>query len=134
MRQRYSQPRKINFVSILVWLFLGALVYSGVQFGPPYYRSFKAKEVLSEAAASIYPKRMLTGSDEIELLAQVEQRAASKMKEIGVLDPGLRVIARKTSSEITVEAHYGELVKHPFITRTTRLGFDPSVTLPITKE
>ena len=47
----YKRPSKINVVSVLVILVLLAGLYSLIQFGPPYWRKWKVKEILSSSAS-----------------------------------------------------------------------------------
>jgi hypothetical protein len=125
MATRYSQPRKFNPVSFIALIVLAGLGYGAFKFGPPYYREYKVKEALLEAATRIYPKRMLTGVDELEFMSEVERSTTSRIREVGVKDPGLRVITRKTNTEIRVEARYLETIFHPFGVKPTELPFGP---------
>jgi len=125
----YKQPRKLNFVSMLFLLAGLAGVYSLIQFGPPYWRKWKVKEVLSEAANKVYPKRMNTDG---EFVRQTEKVTVREIRAAGVEDPGLRVEIRlEPRVRITALAEYDEVIRHPLVGKSTTLHFRPREEVPI---
>jgi hypothetical protein len=131
MRQSYKKPRKLNFVSVLVILILLSLFYVLIQFGPPYWRKWKAKEALSESASKVYGKRYVSDEAAAPFLEQVQQQTMAKLRDFGIEDPDLKVNVIKDSEEITVEAEYMERIKHPLIGKYTNLRFRPFHTLEV---
>lgn len=125
MGQSYKKPRKLNFVSILVILVLFSIVYSVIQFGPPYWRKWKSKEILSECTSKIYVKRFVPTDTLSPFLEKVQQEAMKKLRSIGIEDPGLKVNLHKDDEEIMAEAEYVERIKHPLIGKYTNLRFRP---------
>jgi hypothetical protein len=124
MAQRYDKPRRINAVSVVVFLMIAAALYAGVQFGPPYYRKWKSSGILSEAANKVYPKRRFS-ADASEFLEKVRGETASQLRELGIGDPGLRILVEMSPARVSVTAEYVEIIKHPFVGRITTLSFAP---------
>lgn len=122
----YKQPRKFNVVSFLLIVAAIAIVYCLFQFGPPYWRKWKVKEVLSNNAARLYPKRMLiVAGTAAALVEETRKRTADDLRSAGVKDPGLRVNISVANGEIVVSADYRERIRHPFVGKTTTLRFHP---------
>jgi hypothetical protein len=122
----YKKPRKFNFVSFLLILMAIALAYVAFQFIPPYYRKWKVKGLLADAANGIYRRRFVTGPAETEYLSQVQTKALNRLRnEGGIEDTALTVRAYKDKNTATVSADYRERITHPFVGKTTVLRFRP---------
>jgi hypothetical protein len=100
-------------------------VYAAAQFGPPHYRKWKAKGILSVSANNIYPKRMLSGDAEAQFHEEIRRNTENQLRALGISDPNLRISIFKTPQEIGVSADYQEFIKHPLIGKTTVLHFRP---------
>jgi len=119
----YTKPRKFNFVSFLFILIAAALVYGVIQYGPPYYRKWKAGTVVTEAANKVFPKRH--GDGDVEFFDLTKKEVESQLRELGVQDPGLRIFIEHNANEVTVRAEYIERIKHPFISKISEISFSP---------
>jgi hypothetical protein len=130
----YKKPRKLNFVSFLLFLVALALIYLAVQFGPPYWRKWQVKGVLAESANAIYPKRFLAGDTAYGFMSKVQQDTIKRLRnECGIEDKGLTVSVHKDRVNITVGADYRERINHPFVGQSTVLHFRPYSQLAITR-
>lgn len=118
----YKKPSKFNFVTLTIVLVLLAVAYVAVQFIPPYWRKYRVKEILANAAAKVYPRRR-NPSD--ELLERVRDKTIRQMREVGIDDDGLEVEFQIYPSQVTVVATYRELINHPLVNKTTTLNFRP---------
>jgi hypothetical protein len=133
MTQHYDKPRRVNAVSVIIFLVLAAAAYAGVQFGPAYYRKWKASGILSEAANRVYPKRMLAADLAADFIEKVRGETAARLREIGIADPGMRVLIDVKPTAIGVSAEYVEIIKHPFVGKITTLSFAPRFDLDASK-
>lgn len=131
MVEGYEKPGKLNAVSIFIVLIILAAGYSLVQFGPPYYRKWKVKGVLSEAANKVYPRRFVTGETESIMLEEIRTWTYKEMRRVGVKDPGLQVDVNKNADVIGAGADYRERINHPVVKKTTTLHFRPYNTIKI---
>jgi hypothetical protein len=127
MGRQYDKPRRINIVSGIFLLAAAAGLYSAVQFGPCYYRKWRANGVLSEAANRVYPKRRVSADAAVEFTDKVRSEATAQLREIGISDPGLRLTIDRSAAHVGVTAEYVEIVKHPFVGKITTLSFAPHV-------
>jgi hypothetical protein len=132
MAQRYDKPRKLNMVSFLLLLMAGAAVYCVVQFGPPYYRKWKAQGVLTDAANKVYPKRMVTESE--QFIGQVREETERELRSLGIKDPALRITVEKSMKQVGVGAEYVEIIHHPVVNKQTTMTFRPHATVEATIE
>jgi hypothetical protein len=122
----YKKPRKFNFISLLMILVAIAVGYVVIQFLPSYYRKWKAKGVLAEAANSIYPRRFISGMASTEFMSKIQTDALNRLRnEVGIEDTGMTVRAYKDKDNATVSADYRERINHPFVGKTTVLHFRP---------
>jgi hypothetical protein len=122
----YKKPRRFNLVSFLLIVAAIAAIYCVFQFGPPYWRKWKVKEVLSNNASRLYPKRLLVVAGTAnELVEEIRKRTADDLRSAGVEDPGLRVNITVANGQIVVSADYRERIRHPFVGKSTTLRFHP---------
>jgi hypothetical protein len=121
-RIKYQKPSRINLVSVLLLLCLLAAGYALYQFGPPYYRRWKATTVLSETVNKIYPKRGATGQTESELYDGLRKEVEQKLRDLGIPSE-LKIEFRKDKVEIAGTLEYTETVNHWFVNKSTVLRF-----------
>ena len=134
MAQQYKKPRRINAVSVIIFLVLAAAAYAAVQFGPPHYRKWKASGILSEAANKVYPKRMVAPDAVADFVEKIRTETAAQLRELGIADPGLRVTINLNPKRISVGVEYVEIIKHPFVGKITTLSFAPRFDLDAPSE
>jgi hypothetical protein len=121
----YKRPSKINAVSVLVAVVLLAGLYSLIQFGPPYWRKWKVKEILSSSASQAFKRRR--HPDE-EILQKIKDDTVREIHAAGVDDPSVRVTIDINEQQATVAAEYHERINHPLVKKTTMLTFRPHST------
>jgi hypothetical protein len=132
-RTSYKKPRKVNPVSVIVVTVVLAVLYSLVQFGPPYWRKWKVKGILSESANRIYPRRRHQEESLNPFLDEVKGETEEQIFGAGVEDPELEVFIEVDEVEITVSAQYKERINHPLIGKATVLNFNPQNVLDCTR-
>lgn len=121
----YQSPRRINIVSLTVFLVVAGGAYAAFQFGPVYYRQFHAKEVLDDIAvrhADRGDTSGLSGSNFEDGLVDEAERA---LRGRGITDPGLRVRFEVQAGRVTALAEYSEIIKHPLVNKITVLRLTP---------
>ncbi len=121
--QRYKKPSKVNIVSIVLILGLLAGAYYVIQWGPHYYRKWKAQGVISELTNKLYSKRFVGGDAESQLFADLKREAETRLAELGIREANLQVTMSKTQHEANVSATYMQTIKHWFVDKTTVLTF-----------
>ena len=121
----YKRPSKINFVSVIVTLILLSGLYSLIQFGPPYWRKWKVKEILSSSASQAFKRRR---QPDEEVLNKIREDTVREIHAAGVDDPSVRVTVDINEQQATVTAEYRERINHPLVKKTTTLTFRPHST------
>ena len=111
-----------NIVTIFLTLVLAAGIYGAVQFGPIYYRKWQVKSVLSDLTKSRLTDE--SGQTSVgEKVRQIQEFAKMRIRKLEVKDPGLQVTITATETRVEAAASYREVVKHPWINKTTTLYF-----------
>ena len=106
------------------------MVYFLVQFGPPYYRKWKVKGMLSESANRLFNKRQLiVRGDAQDLVEKVKKETLAAIIRIGVKDPSIKVGVQAAPSHVTVTADYTVRIEHPLVNKVTTLRFRPTNTV-----
>jgi len=124
---KYKKPGKINAVSFIVFICLAGAAYAAVQFTPAYYRKWKAKGILSECGAKLYPRRNnLDTPAGMDFIQEVEDKAAAELQALGIKDTGLYVKITVSGKSVTSSAVYQEVINHPFVGKRTILRFNPT--------
>lgn len=123
--KRYAKPGKLNIVSFVLLAAGISALYSAVQFGPPYYRKWQAKGVLSEAANKLYPKRRLDMNQISGFINGVRKETLEKLHALGIEDTTMTVQISKDANQVGVRAVYSERIVHPLVGKTTILRFRP---------
>ena len=131
---RYTSPRRINLVSLTLFLAVAAGVYAIVKFGPSYYRQFEIREVLENYAVRYVARASGLGLSSSEQEDRLSDEAEDELRERGVPDPGVRVRFEVSAGQVTARAEYSETIEHPLIDKVTVLHFSPSVTKPLRRQ
>jgi hypothetical protein len=126
MAGKYDKPSRFNLVSFIFFLVVAGLVYGAIQFGPPYYRRWKAAAVISEMVNRFYADRLKGGDASTEVQNHIRTELLSKFKEVGIDDPAVQTTFRKSATAVSIDATYHEVVKHWFVNKTTTLEFTVS--------
>ena len=93
-----------------------------MQFGPIYYRKWQVKSVLSDLTKSRLTDE--SGQTSVgEKVRQIQEFAKMRIRKLEVKDPGLQVTITATETRVEAAASYREVVKHPWINKTTTLYF-----------
>ncbi len=121
---RYKQPSKINAVSVFLLLLAAAIAYLLIQYGPPYWRTYKVKEILDQMATRCRGNRV----PKDDALDKMEQEAEQRiLDEAGIKDNNVRVVINIGAQEVTVTANYTEEVKHWLVKKVSTLHFKPEI-------
>lgn len=123
----YRSPRRINIVSLAVFLVVVGGAYAAFQFGPVYYRQFHAKEVLADIAVRYADRGGSSGIAGSNFEDELVDGAERALRNRGITDPGLRVRFEVQAGRVTALAEYSEIIKHPLINKITVLPLKPSV-------
>ncbi|MCS6914819.1 MAG: hypothetical protein RMK29_10370 [Myxococcales bacterium] len=110
----YRQPRSVNIVSVAMVLLLGAAAYWVVCFGPAYFKLYRVKQLVHEAASKYYKLSFL----EKGLRAQETNKLVNETRQsiVGVLgfdDPEMTVqlLVDQETKKVNVVAQYSHTVE-----------------------
>jgi len=123
MPGKFDKPSRLNLVSFIVFLALAAGVYSAIQFGPAYYRRWKAAGVVSEMVSKFFGERLKGGEGSTEVENRLRPELLTRLKEVGIDDTTVQATFRKSITAVSIEVAYREVIRHPFVNKTTTLEF-----------
>jgi hypothetical protein len=118
----YGTPRRINAVSVTLFLLVVAGGYWFWRFFPVYFDAWSVDHILKEAASQTYQANRLTESQRMEQLKQIVDTARSKIvKQVEIKDPELTVNLNIDGDKATMTADYTVKVTHVVIDKITRM-------------
>ena len=123
MAIKYKRPSRINIVSFT--LLLGALagLYAVAQFGPVYYRRWKAAAAVTDIANKLYAFRMRPAAGDLDPQTMLRKDLLDQFREIGIDETTVRSNLQQSSSSARVQVTYTEVVRHPLLDKTTTMVF-----------
>lgn len=123
MSTNYKQPRKLNFVSISLYLLLAVGLYSAWKYVPPYYKAKKVDGILGDVRRDAGRFVVGTGDPrEGSLLATLRK----EVLDVGVDEETLLIYFADDGQSLNVQ--FIEYVTHP-IGETVELEFHRKETI-----
>ncbi|HEX3698436.1 MAG TPA: hypothetical protein VH374_23890 [Polyangia bacterium] len=126
MATHYKQPRRLNAVSVTLFLFLGAAAWLGISAWPLIALSGNVKNELGEALPRAYKANLLPEPTSTEGIARIHDELVESLKKIGVTDPKLQVLVTRAKN-ISVEARYKATLSLKGVDKTYDLDMNPKV-------
>src|SRR5436309_3090882 len=92
MSSRYDKgPRKLNLVSVGLFLGFGFLVYCAVRFGPPYWTQWQLKETMRDACTKMYQAKKYGPDARQKEYGKIEDVLYRSMKNLGIEDDDAKI-------------------------------------------
>lgn len=126
-RYNYKKPRTINWVSLLLFLFLGAAGYLGWKFVPVYYQREEVDSALSDLANQGLDLARYSPEARAAKESKLMTRAYERIRRLGVTDPSLTVYF--SPDYLYLHADYSVVIEHP-LDRRTILPFQRKAKIP----
>ena len=118
----YGEPRRINALSVTLFLCFAAAAYWAWRFFPAYFDAWSVDHILKEAASQTYRANRLGDSARMDQLKIIVDDARKKIvKQVGILDPELTVNLNVDGDKAVMTADYSLVVTHPGISYVTHL-------------
>ncbi|MFH0901570.1 MAG: hypothetical protein V2A73_13160 [Pseudomonadota bacterium] len=122
MVYQHKKPHSLNLVSVTIFLVIGAIIYSGVKFGPVYMKVYKVDQALMEMRHSMSNVKLA------EMPQRARRKEEGKLREkaiqaLELIDLNYADLQVFFSDDYKViHAVYTIIVKHP-LGKTTTLHF-----------
>ena len=108
-----AEPRRLNFVTLLLCAGLAAGGYWMWKFFPVYWTGWQVDHLLAEAGAETYQIARMQSPERERRKLQIEEQTRDKVAALGIDDPELKVAIAIEGDSATVTADYEAVVKHP---------------------
>lgn len=118
-RYNYKKPRAVNWVSVLLFLFLAAAGYLGWRFIPIYYQREEVDSALSDLANQGLDLARYSPEARAAKEAKLIARAHERLRRLGVTDPSLTVYF--SPDYLYLHADYSVVIEHPLDQKTILL-------------
>ncbi|HEY2900962.1 MAG TPA: hypothetical protein VGL59_10330 [Polyangia bacterium] len=126
MATHYKQPRRLNTVSVTLFLFMGALAWLGISAWPLIALNANVKNEIGEALPRAYKANLLPEPTSTEGIARIHDELVESLKKMGVTDPKLQVSITRAKT-ISVEARYKATLALKGVDKTYDLDMNPKV-------
>lgn len=123
---RYKQPRRLNWVTLLLLAVGAAGVYGVARFGPALRMRWRASEIVGQAVYRLYRYSYHTGALRGEEERALREEVVGRLHAIGVTDPEMAVSFAQSDKQLTVSVEYTVEVRHFWSSLPTRLRFHPT--------
>jgi hypothetical protein len=131
----YKSPRRINFVSLFLFLVLIGGAYAGWKFIPPYWQAWKVDEVLREARNEASDISTLDGDRRTSREHEVLDRTRRRILDLGIVDqPDYPIQLEFSPSYDMLYCRYRVIVRHVVGGKTTVLDMNRKVSMPTNKD
>ena len=127
MATTYKQPRRINAVSVGLFLIVGAVGWLGYCAWPLIAVNANVKNELSDALPRAYKANLLPEPTSTEGISRIHDELMAKMKKLGVEDPQVKVVIERTKEKISVEARYTTVLLVKGLDKSYPLDMNPKV-------
>jgi hypothetical protein len=123
----YTQPRRLNAVTMVLLLIAAATAYWFWRFFPAYFDGWSVDHILRESASATYRVMRLNEPARTKTLKAIVDKAREDIAtKANVSDPDLVVDLNIDGNMATMTANYHVVITHPWINRTTTLHFTKS--------
>ncbi len=119
---QYKKPRRINVVSIALFLLLGAFGYFVYQSWPAFKIRLDAKNEMGEVMVALYRANLQNSNKEVE---RVKKDLMQRLRKVGVKDPNLELRIERNKKIVAIEAHFTVVVAYPVVDKTYPFRFAP---------
>jgi hypothetical protein len=108
----YKKPRRINLVSIALSLFAVVVAYVGYCLWPVWSLNLAAKDQLASSLPMLYRANLRPGTKaEID---KIKKELIVNLRNLGVTDKKLEVIATNNKKLVSLEARFRVLVEFEY--------------------
>jgi hypothetical protein len=118
----YGTPRRINAVSVTLFIAALCVGYWFWRFFPVYFDAWSVDHILKESASQTYQANRLNEANRMTTLKEIVDKARAKIvKQVEIHDPELVVDLNIDGDKATMTADYTVKVTHPVIDKITKL-------------
>jgi hypothetical protein len=122
----YKQPRRLNSVSVTLFLMTGLGAWVGISAWPLIALNANVKNELGETLPRAYKANLLPEPTSTESLSRIHDELVEALKKMGVSDPKLDVTITR-NKKIALQARYKTTLTLKGVDKTYELTLEPMV-------
>ena len=126
MATTYKQPRRLNSVSITLFLIIGLGAWLGISAWPLIAVNANVKNEIGEALPRAYKANLLPEPASSEGIARIHDELVEAIKRLGVTDPKAEVIITR-DKKVGVQVRYKATLTLKGTEKTYDVNFEPKV-------
>lgn len=124
-RVQYKKPRRLNIVSVSLFLVLCACAYIAAGFWPAYSLRANVKNELEDALPTVWKMNLRPDAVSRPTLTALKKSLLEKLHKMGVKDDKLDVIFQRGKARVGIEARYTSIVEFPGWSKKFVMTFTP---------
>ncbi len=126
MATTYKQPRRLNAVSITLFLIVGLGTWLGMSAWPLIAVNANVKNEIGEALPRAYKANLLPEPTSTESIARIHDELVESIKKLGVTDPKAEVLITR-DKKIAVQVRYKATMTLKGTEKTYDFTLEPKV-------
>jgi hypothetical protein len=130
---RYKKPRTFNWVSFLLLLGVGLLVYLGVYLWPVYSASSRAKGILWDHIPALYKANLRPSDVSHAMIEDIKTSINAELHKAGINDKAAKIFISRSPKEIGLEVRFTAKAHFPVPDRTFEFHLSPKVVSDATR-
>ena len=124
---RYTQPQRLNAVSILILAFMALFGYGMYAVWPAFSLRSNVESELADALPNLWRLNHNAESAVRRELDKMKRGVVESLRKVGVTDKKLEVIFVRNKKVVAMEARFQTTLTLPGLDRTVTLHFRPRV-------
>src|SRR5437870_12563135 len=118
-----SGPRRLNFVTLLLFCGFAAGGYWMWKFFPAWYTAWQVDSALADGAARTYQSAHLVEPNRSDMVREIERATRDRVVALGVDDPELALSLRVVERTAVASCDYTVVVQHPLVNKQSVMRF-----------
>jgi hypothetical protein len=130
---RYKKPRSFNWVSLLLLLAAGCVVYLLIYLWPVYSASSRARGILLDQIPTLYKANLISADSGATMIERMKENIAAELDKAGINSKAAKIYITHDSKELTLQVKFKTKAHFPFPDRTFEFELSPRVVSDATR-
>ena len=130
---KYRKPHSFNFVTVLILLAVGLVIYILIYLWPVYATRARVRGILLDHVPMLYKANLRPDDVARGIKEEIRKSIAEELKRAGINDKGVKISLRNNPKEVELEARFKVKAHFPFPDRTFEFEMAPKVVSDATR-
>ena len=130
---KYRKPHSFNFVTVLILLAVGLVIYILIYLWPVYATRARVRGILLDHVPMLYKANLRPDDVARGIKEEIRKSIAEELKKAGINDKGVKISLRNNPKEVELEARFKVKAHFPFPDRTFEFEMAPKVVSDATR-